>query len=199
VDGDQRRHAEAALVLFAHLGAGALGGDHHHREVFTDVLTLFHDVEAVAVGEAGALLHQRHDLRHHVGVLLVGREVTDQVGARDELLVRAHFEAVAGGVAEARALLLDGIGTQRVAHVQAGVAHVEALVQALGAAADDDHLLALEPLDAVELATVHEATATELVQLLRHREGVEVVLSGHGLSLQVRTRPSMEAPAWTQE
>ena len=97
--------------------------------------------------------------------------------------VGAHLEAVAGGVGEAHALLRDGVRAQRVADVEARVAHVEALVQALRAAADDDHLLAAQLLDAVELAAVHEAAAAELVQLLRHREGVEVVLSGHGVLL----------------
>jgi hypothetical protein len=114
-----------------------------------------------------------------LGVLLVGSQVADQVGGGDELLVGPHLEAVAGGVGEAHPLLRDGVRAQRIADVQARVAHVEALVQPLRAAADDDHLLAPQLLDAVELTAVHEPAAAELVQLLRHREGIEVVLSGH--------------------
>jgi len=56
------------------------------------------------------------------------------------------------------ALFRDGALAQRVAHVQPAVAHVEALVQALGAAAHDDDLLAAQRLRLVrEFAAVHEA------------------------------------------
>ena len=179
VHGDERGHAEAALVLLAHFGTRALGRHHDHREVRADLLPLLHDVEAVAVSQTRALLHERHDALHHVGVLLVGREVADEIGRGDHLVVVAHLEAVLRGVQVALALAVDGALTERVAHVEARVAHVEALVEALRAAAHDDDLLALELLDAVELARVHEAAAAELVELLGHGEGVEVVLAGH--------------------
>src|SRR5690606_1400863 len=57
MDSKQGRYAESTLVLFAYLGAGALGSHHNDGEVFTDLHALFNDVEAVAVGKSCALLH----------------------------------------------------------------------------------------------------------------------------------------------
>ena len=55
MDGDQGRHAEAALVLLAHLGAGGFGSHHDHGQVLADLHAFFNDIEAVRIGEAGAL------------------------------------------------------------------------------------------------------------------------------------------------
>ena len=66
-------------------------------------------------------------------------------------------------------------------HVDAAVAEVETLVEALGATTDHDHLLAAERLDAVgELVEVHEAALAEFGELCSKRKGVEVV--GHDRS-----------------
>src|SRR5690606_17683346 len=79
---------------------------------------------------------------------------------------------------------------QRVADVEARVAHVEALIQTLRAAANDDHLLAEERRHAIlELLTRHEATAPELVELAGEGQSVEVVRSCHGwVLLRARKR-----------
>ena len=72
---------------------------------------------------------------------------------------------------------------QGVRHVEAAVAQVETLIEALGAAADHDHLLAAQRVDAVgELVHLHEAALAELLELLAQRQGVEVV--GHRGALQ---------------
>ena len=118
VHGDQRGHAETALVLLAHLGAGGLGRDHDHGQVLADLHALLDDVEAVRVGQTGALLHQRHDRGHHLGVLLVRGEVDHQVGGGDHLLVIADGEAVFGGVLPALPLFADGRVAQGVADVE---------------------------------------------------------------------------------
>ena len=141
VDGDEGRHAEATDVLGTHLGAGALGGDHDDGDVVTDLHALFDDVEAVRVRQAGAVFHHRHDRLDHVGVLLVRGEVEHDVGGGEELLVGADGEAVLGGVLPRLTLLGDGFLAEGVGDVQAAVAEVETLVEALGATADHDHLL----------------------------------------------------------
>ena len=126
------------------------------------------------------LLHVRHDRAHNRRVLLVGREVEDHVGGRDELLVRAHLEAVGRRVDVRRALRVDRLLPQRVANVAAGVTHVEALVEALRAAADDDDLLAGNRGNAVgELAAAHEAAASELIELRRLRDRIVIVDAAH--------------------
>ena len=82
-------------------------------------------------------------------MLLVRGEVDHQIGGGDQLLVVADREAVAGGVLPGLAFLGDGRIPQGIGDIKAGVAQVEPLVQPLGAAADDDDLLAFEVVDAV--------------------------------------------------
>lgn len=178
VHGDERRHPEATLVFFTDLGARALRRDHDDRQILADLLTLLDDVEAVAVGERGAGLHERHDLLDHVRVLLVRCEVAYEVRRRDELLVGANLEAVRRRVRVACTLFRDGVGAERVADVEPRVAHVEALIEALRAAAHDDDLRPAELLDACKFAARHDPAAPELVELLSHGERVEIVLSG---------------------
>ena len=59
VDGNERGHAKAALVLLAHLRARALGRHHDHSQVGADLHPLLDDVEAVRVGEGRALAKAR--------------------------------------------------------------------------------------------------------------------------------------------
>mmetsp|Transcript_53291 Transcript_53291/g.95964 ORF Transcript_53291/g.95964 Transcript_53291/m.95964 type:complete len:209 (+) Transcript_53291:751-1377(+) len=116
---DQRRHAEAALVLLSNLGARALWSNHHHGEVFSDLHALLHDVETVAVRQRRVLLHVGHDCQHDRCVLLVRSEIADQVSRGHELLVGSDLEAVRGSVEETLALAFDGILPQRVANIAA--------------------------------------------------------------------------------
>ena len=179
MDGDQGRYAEAALVLFTHFGTRALGRNHHDGDVGTDLLPLFHHVEAVGVAQRGALLHQRHHGFDDVGVLLVRSQVQHQIGGRDQLFIGADHEAVVGGLLPGGALLGDGGLAQGVGDVQPGVAHVQTLVQALGATAHNHHLLALQHVAAVrELFALHETTLAQLGQLLTQVQGVEIVSHG---------------------
>mmetsp|Transcript_20104 Transcript_20104/g.51170 ORF Transcript_20104/g.51170 Transcript_20104/m.51170 type:complete len:564 (-) Transcript_20104:13-1704(-) len=176
VHSNERRHTKAALVLLAHLSARALRRHHDDGEVGTDLHALLDDIEAVAVRQGRALLHHRHHRVDHCTVLLVWRQVEHNVSLRDEILVRADGEAVGSGVDEARALRVNRTLAQRVAHIAAGVTHVEALVEALSAAADDHNLLASNRRDAArKLLATHEAAAGKLVQLPRLRERVVIV------------------------
>mmetsp|Transcript_14910 Transcript_14910/g.23701 ORF Transcript_14910/g.23701 Transcript_14910/m.23701 type:complete len:289 (+) Transcript_14910:757-1623(+) len=173
---DQRRHAEAALVLLSNLGARALWSNHHHGEVFSDLHALLHDVETVAVSEGGILLHQRHDGRNHTGVLLVRSKVADHVSLWHQLLIGPHLEAVGGRVEEALSLALDGVLSEGVAHIAARVPHVEPLIQSLCSAADDDNILAHQLLCTLfKFLLAHEAASAELVKLVCQAQGVEVV------------------------
>jgi len=181
VHGNQGRHAEATDVFGPDFGAGALGRNHDDGDVVTDLHTFLDDVEAVRVREAGTVLHHRHDRLDDVGVLLVRGEVEHHVGGGQQFLVGADGKAVLGGVLPRLALLGDGLVAKGVRHVEAAVAEVETLVEALGATTDHDHLLAAERLHAVgELVEVHEAALAEFGELCAKRKGVEVV--GHGRS-----------------
>ncbi len=97
VHGDQRRHTKTTLVLFTYFGARTLRGNHHHGDIFTDLLAHFHDVEAVGVAQRRAVFHQRLYGTHHVRVLLVRRQVNHQVRLRDQLFIGAYFKTVFGG------------------------------------------------------------------------------------------------------
>ena len=178
VHGDQRGHAEATLVLFPHLGARAFRRHHDHRDVVADLHAFLDDIEAVRIRQAGALLHERHDLADHGAVLLVRSQVEHEVGCRDQVGVGAHGEPVLRGIAPGRALLGDRRIAQRVGDVQPAVAEVQSLVEALGATANDNQLLAAQSVDAIdELTAVHEAAFAELLELQPERQAVEVVLS----------------------
>ena len=89
---DQSGDAKATQVFFAHFGAGALGGNHDDREIFTNLHPFFHDVKAVGVREAGALLHQRHHRLDNIRVLLVWREVQYHVGVGHHFFIGAHLK-----------------------------------------------------------------------------------------------------------
>ena len=181
VHRDQSGHAEAALVLLADLSAGALRRHHDHREVGPHLHALLDNVEAVAVRQRRTLLHERDEGVDDRGVLLVRRQVEHEVGGRHELVVGADLEAVRRRVDVARPLGVDSALPQRVADIAAGIAHVQALVETLRAAANDDDLLLRDLLDAVgELTPAHEPASAELVQPGGHGERVEVVNARHG-------------------
>ena len=178
MDGDQGRDAEAALILLAYLCARALGAHHHHGDVLTDLHAFFNKVEPVGIVKAGAFFHQRHHRGYHAGMLLVGSEVHHHVSGGDQFLIGAHGEAVLGGVLPRLALLADGGLPQGVGHVQTRVAQVEALIQALGAAADDDDFLALEVVTAVgEFLAAHKPALAEFLELHTQGQRIEVVLA----------------------
>mmetsp|Transcript_121195 Transcript_121195/g.376768 ORF Transcript_121195/g.376768 Transcript_121195/m.376768 type:complete len:486 (+) Transcript_121195:225-1682(+) len=149
VHGDERRHAETPLVLLADLRAGALWSHHDDSEVIADLHALLHNVEAVAVGKGSTLLHEGHHLGYHIRVLLVWREVQHHVSTRHQLIVCANIKTVAGGIDKARALQLYGVLSECVADLAARVPHVQALIQALRAATNDDEVLVLDLRDAV--------------------------------------------------
>ena len=88
----------------------------------------------------------------------------------------ATLEAVRGRVDVAHTLGIDRALPQGVADVAARVAHVQALVEALRAAADNNNVLAGDLGDAVgKFAAGHEAASRELVQLRGLAQGVVVV------------------------
>ena len=103
--GDESRNPKATLVFFTHLGTGALRSHHDHGEVAADLGPLFHDVESVGVGETSTFLHERHDGVHHVGVLLVWREVHHDVGCGKHFFIGANGETILGGIEVRLALL----------------------------------------------------------------------------------------------
>ena len=173
---DQRGHAEAAAVFLAHLGAGAFRRHHDDGDVRSDLYALLDDVEAVGVGEAGVPLHQRHDLFDDRRVLLVRGQVEHEIGAGDQLLEGAGDKAVARGVLPGGALVGDGLGPQGIGDVEPAVAHVEALVEPLGATADNHDFSAPQLADAiVELRAIHESAFAKLFQLKAQGQGVKVI------------------------
>ena len=108
VDSNQCRHTKAAKVLFAHFGAGALRRHHNDGNVIAHLHAFFDDVESVRVREASAVLHERLNRGHDVGVLLVRCEVEYHVRLRNKLLVGADFKAVLRRTQERGALLSNG-------------------------------------------------------------------------------------------
>ena len=173
---DQGRHAEAAPIFLAHFGAGTFRRDHDHRDVGPNLHAFLDNVETMRVGETGVFLHQRHDLFDHRSMLLVGRKIQHQVGAGYQFFERPGNKAVAGCVFPGSALFGDGVRPQGVGDIQPAVAHVQPLVQTLGATADNHDFLAPELAHAIaELRTVHESALAKLFQLKTQGQGIEVV------------------------
>ena len=178
VAGNESWDAEAALVFLAHFRARRLGSDHDDGEVFANLGAFFDDIKSVGVGEGGAFLHMRDDCFDNLGVLLVRSEVHDDVGGGKHLLVGADSEAIFGRVEEGLALFSDGGIAEGVGNIESRVAHVEALVETLSAATDDDDLESFGSIDAIgELGGIHEAASAELIELAAEREGIEVVIA----------------------
>ncbi|MNS81638.1 hypothetical protein D3C72_1153530 [compost metagenome] len=96
VNRNQGWHTETTFVLFTHFGTWALRRNHHHGDVFTDLLAHFNDVETMRITQRRAVFHQRLNRAHNVGVLFVRRQVNHQIRLRDQLFVGTHFEAVFG-------------------------------------------------------------------------------------------------------
>ena len=179
VDRYQCRHTEATQVLLAHFCTGAFGRHHDDREIVTDFHAFFDDIETVRIGEAGALLHERHDGFHHVGVLFVRREVKYQVSFRDHLFVGADLKTGLGGFNPRRSLFFDRFFAERVGHVQPAIPQIQALIEALSTTTDDHQLLSREWRDTcLEFSRIHEAALTQLLKLGAEGEGVEIIAHG---------------------
>ena len=109
-------------------------------------------------------------------MLFVRRQVNHQVGLRDQLFISADFEAVFSRFTPGGALLSDRFFTQRIGDIQAGVTHVQTLVQTLRAAADDDHFFTLKVACAIgEFVARHKAAFAQLCQLLAQVQCIKVV------------------------
>ena len=179
MNGNQRRYAKPTFVLFTHFSARAFRCNHHHSDVFTDLLTHFYDVEAVGVTQRRTVFHQRLNRTHYVGVLLIRRQVNHQIRLRDQLFVSADFKTVFGRFTPGSAFLSDRLFTQGIRDVQTRITHVQTLVQTLCTTTDDDHFFTLKVARAVsEFFAAHKATFTQLRQLLAQIQCIEVVSHG---------------------
>ena len=70
----------------------------------------------------------------------------------------------------------NGFGAQGVGDIEPAVAHVQALVETLGAATDDNGFFAPELVDAaMKLRMIHESAFSKLLQLKTQGKGVKVI------------------------
>ena len=176
---DQRRHAEATLVLFTDFCTRTLRSHHHYGDVFTDLLAHFNDVEAVRVTQRRAVFHQRLNGAHNIRVLFVWRQVNNQIRLWDQLFVGTHFEAVFGRFTPGSTFFSNCFFAQGVRDIQPGVTHVQTLVQTLRATADDDHFFTLKVARAIsKFIARHEAAFAQLRQLLAQVQCIKVVSHG---------------------
>jgi len=159
VHGDQHRHAPARGVGRAHRVAGGLRRHHPDVEILARLDQAVMDVEPVREGERRPLLDVRLDLfLVHLGVVLVGQQDHDDVGALDRLadvgdLEPAFLRLVPGSAALA----------QPYRHLDPGLLQVLRVRVALRAVADDGDLLALDEREVGILVVIdlHDFTWTE--------------------------------------
>ena len=179
VNGDQGWNTKTTFVLFTHFGTRTLRRNHHHSDIFTDLLAHFDDVETVGVAQRRAIFHQRLYGTYNVGVLFVRGQVNHQICLRDQFFISTYFEAIFGRFAPRSALLSNRFFTQGVGDIQTGVAHVQALVKPLSTAPDDDHFFTLKVACAIgEFVATHKATFAQLRQLLTQVQCIKVVSHG---------------------
>ncbi len=110
----------------------------------------------MGIGETGAFFHQRHDRGHDIGMLLVRRQVDNQISAGDEFFIAADTKIIFRGVLIGLTFFLDCRGPQGVSHVQAAVTQIQPLIQSLRAAADDDDFFAFQVVNPAEFRGFHE-------------------------------------------
>ena len=77
----------------------------------------------------------RDDRFNHLSVLFIRGEVHHDVSGRKHFLVGANGETIFGSVEVGLALFLNRSGAEGVRYIEAGVTHVETLIEALGATA----------------------------------------------------------------
>ena len=167
MDGEQARHAGAALIFRAHGMARTFRRDHHHVEIGARLDQVEMDVEPVREHQRRAFLHVGVQLVViDVGLQFVGREHHHHVGPfgglgdfHDRQLLALRLLHALRVLAQRHRDVLD-----------AGIAQIERMGMALAAIADDGDLLALDQ-----------------VQV-----GVAVVINAHGVSplLEAGLRPS---------
>ena len=116
-------------------------------------------------------------------MLFVRRQVANHIGLRNQLFVSANNKAVVAGVFPGGTFFINGSLAQCVGNIQSGVTHVQALVKALGATADNNDFFAFQDVAAVRKFTaVHKTAFAQLFQLDAQWQGIKVV--GH-VSLRV--------------
>ena len=76
-----------------------------------------------------------NDCFNHLSVLLVRGEIHHNVSSRKHFLVGADGETIFGCVEVGLSLFLNRSGAEGIRYIEAGVAHVETLVEPLGATA----------------------------------------------------------------
>ena len=92
-------------------------------------------------------------------MLFVRRQVENQVGRGDKLVIGTNVKSIIDRVDIGGALFVDRALSQRKGHVKPTVAHVEALIQPLGSTPHDDDFLTAEIIDAIsELLRIHKVT-----------------------------------------
>src|SRR6266513_1519143 len=140
VHGDQHRHAPARGVGRAHRVAGGLRRHHPDVEILARLDQAVMDVEAVREGERGAFLDVRLDVfLVHLGVVLVGQQHHDDVGALDRLAEVGDLESALLRLVPGRAAL-----AQANADLDPRFLQVERMGVTLRAVAEDGDLLALD-------------------------------------------------------
>ena len=124
MDCNQGWYTETTLVLFANFRARTFRRHHDDRDVFADFHSLFDNVETMGIGKAGIFFHERHDFCHNRGVLLVGCQVQDKVGCRDQFFIGPDGEAVLGGILPGVPFIVDRRLPECIGHIQTTIAKV---------------------------------------------------------------------------
>ena len=121
---NQRGNAETTLVLFPNLSTRTFRRHHHDRDVFTNFHSLLDNVETMGIGKTGIFFHERHDLCHHRGVLLVWSQVQDKVCCGDKFFVGAYGKTILSGILPGVSFLIYRRLPKCIGHIQAAIAKV---------------------------------------------------------------------------
>ena len=82
----------------------------------------------------------RDDCFDHFSMLFIWCKIHHDISGRKHFLIGANRETIFGCVEVGLALFLNRSRAEGIGYVEAGVAHVEALVEALGATAHNHNL-----------------------------------------------------------
>ncbi|MNC37457.1 hypothetical protein D3C75_860230 [compost metagenome] len=96
VNRNQSRNTETTFVFFTNFSTRAFWRNHHHGDVLTDLLAHFNHVKTVGVTQCCTIFHHRLNSLNNRRVLLVWRQVNNQIRLRDQFFVGANFKTVFG-------------------------------------------------------------------------------------------------------
>src|SRR5690606_2658938 len=99
-------------------------------------------------------------------MLFIGRKIDHKIGLRDKLFIGAYGKIVFCSTFVRLTLLLDGFLPQGIRNIKTAVAHIQSLVEALGATTYNYNILSFKDGHTItEFFSIHKSAGSQLGKL----------------------------------